>query len=182
MSKSPKTPLLPGMAGAGVEPWHGRAPAAVEALPPPPAPVPGFLPGLDVPSGDSAWARRLDAKHRARINSPGWINEVRPRIIARAAGFCERCNHRTDKFEVHHLNYDRLGHEEDFDLQAVCPVCHPKADKERQAAFACMAEAALEAAKDRALLDKFFPDGDLPDDAVEQVAAWRAKKEEEEYE
>lgn len=34
---------------------------------------------------------------------------------------------------MHHLTYDRLGNEQDSDLQALCKPCHKIADQERVA-------------------------------------------------
>ena len=73
---------------------------------------------------------RPDA-YEARMTRLDWLNYYRPRILARAAGRCERCGKKTRRPEVHHLTYERLGREKDEDLQAVCRDCHPTADKER---------------------------------------------------
>jgi len=167
----PKTPLLPGMAGAGVVPWCGPAPAAGGASPPPPASGPGFLPGFEDPEL-IAVERRFSDEYLALLKSPRWLYEVRPRIIERAKGFCERCPRRTDVFEVHHLNYDRLGRELDSDLQAVCPPCHPEADAERRAAFRRMAEMKLAAAREEESFLRFcrikYGEGFPPDWAREE--------------
>jgi hypothetical protein len=45
---------------------------------------------------------------------------------------CEMCGRNDRPLEVHHKNYDRLGHELDDDLMIVCrDECHPRADRER---------------------------------------------------
>ena len=49
--------------------------------------------------------------------------DIRHRIMDRAAGRCEKCRERSPK-HVHHLCYDRVGHEEETDLMAVCLECH----------------------------------------------------------
>ena len=142
-------PFLPGMVGCGVEPWCGPAPAA--GAPAPPS-VAGYLPGLESPE-IAAGMRRWRDRYDDRLRRADWLEEIRPRIIERARGRCERCKCRTDDWEVHHLNYDRLGCERDSDLQALCPACHPAADAERRAAAYAdaleRAEAALEEARFR---------------------------------
>ena len=159
------------MAGAGAEAWRGPAPATGGASPPPPASVPGFLPGFEDPEM-IAGARRLSDEYRARLARADWREEYRPRIIKRAAGFCERCKRRADVFEVHHLNYDRLGCELDSDLQALCPACHPIADEERRAAFRRKAEMALDEAREEASFVRFcrkeYGEGEPPEEAREE--------------
>lgn len=45
---------------------------------------------------------------------------------------CEICGATGEPLDVHHKNYDRLGHELDDDLLIVCRgKCHGKADQER---------------------------------------------------
>lgn len=54
------------------------------------------------------------------------------RLFTRRGYVCEMCGASGVPLDVHHKNYDRLGHELDEDLQIVCrEVCHPKADRER---------------------------------------------------
>ena len=43
-------------------------------------------------------------------------------IRERADGGCERCVNEME--EVHHLTYERIGHEELTDLLGVCHGCH----------------------------------------------------------
>lgn len=181
----PKTPLLPGMAGAGAEPWRGPAPAAGGASPAPPASLPGFLPGFEDPEL-IAVERRFSDEYLALLKSPRWIYEVCPRIKARAGRYCERCECRTDIFEVHHLNYDRLGRERDSDLQAVCPACHPIADEERRAAFRRKAEMALDEAREEASYLRFcrmkYGEDEPPEDAREEYQEARENGWENPYE
>lgn len=59
--------------------------------------------------------------------------EKRGQKLAEAGYVCQRCGlsaYSVD-LQVHHLNYDRLGHELMTDLQVVCPQCHEFADAER---------------------------------------------------
>lgn len=59
---------------------------------------------------------------------------LREAIIEAVGGFCERCYAAEPdvRLEVHHLTYERLGHEDPEDLQVVCPPCHVVADAERE--------------------------------------------------
>lgn len=64
------------------------------------------------------------------MQSDAWL--ARCRALKEKRGHrCERCGVRNVPIQFHHLNYDRLGHELDDDLQIVCLKCHPKADRER---------------------------------------------------
>lgn len=63
------------------------------------------------------------------MKSDKWF--IRKQRLFRKRGYvCEMCA-ATWPLEVHHLNYDRLGHELDDDLLIVCTSCHPKADRKR---------------------------------------------------
>lgn len=60
-------------------------------------------------------------------------DEKRRQKLAEAGYVCQRCGlsaHSVD-LQVHHLTYERLGHERMEDLQVVCPQCHEFADAER---------------------------------------------------
>lgn len=63
----------------------------------------------------AAWARKREAK----LHAVGYR--------------CQRCgvSRHTRPLNVHHLNYDRLGHENMDDLEVVCVQCHPDADLQR---------------------------------------------------
>jgi len=62
------------------------------------------------------------ADYVAYIASDDW-RIMRLSILRRSNGVCERCNVKKAK-DVHHLTYDRLGHEDPADLLAVCRECH----------------------------------------------------------
>ena len=55
----------------------------------------------------------------------------RQAALRRAKHRCQICGER-DGLEVHHLNYDRLGHELPADLQVVCHGCHWIAENVRR--------------------------------------------------
>ena len=75
------------------------------------------------------------ADYRRVINSSRW-RDLRRRLLF-ARGFrCERCGAEfapsvQTPLQLHHLTYERLGHELDSDLVLVCPSCHLEADVER---------------------------------------------------
>ena len=73
-----------------------------------------------------------DAAYNEYMHSAKW-RAFRAAVIASCKGKCERCQRRTRKFEVHHLSYERFGHELRSDVQALCPRCHIEVDPERRA-------------------------------------------------
>jgi 5-methylcytosine-specific restriction endonuclease McrA len=75
--------------------------------------------------------RRHSALYTSYMQSEAW-KALRQTMID-ITGCCERCE-LTDEvtmLEVHHLTYERLGHEDLDDLQVLCPPCHVIADAER---------------------------------------------------
>ena len=54
--------------------------------------------------------------------SPEWA-QLKEQVKKRARGWCERCA-RSSIDNVHHLTYERLGHERLEDLQGLCEPCH----------------------------------------------------------
>ena len=46
------------------------------------------------------------------------------RIIEERGDACERCHDEQVRLELHHLNYDNLGHEKDEDVILLCIPCH----------------------------------------------------------
>jgi 5-methylcytosine-specific restriction endonuclease McrA len=56
------------------------------------------------------------------LESSEWHSKRRA-VIRRASGMCEGCGERRCT-QVHHLTYERAGHEMLFDLVAVCDQCH----------------------------------------------------------
>ena len=140
----------------GLFPWEGKQPS------------PGPLPVSR-------------AIYEARMRRADWREYHRLRILNRANGFCEACGKKTRCLDIHHLTYERLGHERDEDLQAVCRPCHPRADEERKkrdkrpdnsgSGFYSWG------------LKVFGEDeGDWPDDAEDQFWAWVERKEDRELE
>jgi hypothetical protein len=81
------------------------APPTAEAVEAPPAPTP--------PAG---------AGYGRYLRSETWAGR-RAEVLERARGRCERCGEGAP-VEVHHLTYERLGHERLEDLAALCAVCH----------------------------------------------------------
>ena len=65
------------------------------------------------------------------MQSRKWIERKR-KLFKRRGYTCEMCGASGSPLDVHHKNYDRLGHELDDDLLIVCcGDCHAKADRER---------------------------------------------------
>lgn len=61
------------------------------------------------------------------IKSPEWKRKA-DSIRRQAGNKCQHCGAGNTPLEVHHLTYDRIGHEEDEDLVALCKSCHRIAD------------------------------------------------------
>lgn len=72
------------------------------------------------------------AEYTVYMQSRKWMERKR-RLFKKRGYTCEKCGADGSwlHLEVHHKNYDRLGHELDDDLLIVCRDCHPKADAER---------------------------------------------------
>ena len=67
-------------------------------------------------------------QYRRYLRSSGW--KRRRRAAVKRAGFrCERCGC-GGRLEVHHLTYERLGHERPGDLVALCRACHRQAHEQ----------------------------------------------------
>jgi 5-methylcytosine-specific restriction endonuclease McrA len=59
------------------------------------------------------------------LNSFHW-RDLRDAKLHSVNDRCEKC-HRRSNLQVHHLTYERLGHERLTDLQVLCESCHEKA-------------------------------------------------------
>lgn len=68
---------------------------------------------------DKPW---LTQRYRDYLQSPEW-RAVRAAALDRANHKCSRCG-ATQRLEVHHLSYLRLGHEQPEDLRVLCSRCH----------------------------------------------------------
>jgi 5-methylcytosine-specific restriction endonuclease McrA len=65
------------------------------------------------------------------IGGPLW-RTMRQRALARYGSRCQECG-RDGPVQVHHVTYERLGHERLEDLRVLCTWCHRRADGERRA-------------------------------------------------
>lgn len=79
--------------------------------------------------------RRLDARRHAEkeewdtwyaqyLETSEWKHR-RQLVLKRASGICEGCGEAMAAV-VHHLTYDRVGHEMLYDLVALCRNCHDR--------------------------------------------------------
>ena len=59
------------------------------------------------------------------LASERW-KELRDAKLCEVGDKCQRCKRRSN-LQVHHLTYERLGHERLTDLQVLCESCHEKA-------------------------------------------------------
>lgn len=69
-------------------------------------------------------------EYKTHLNSPEWAT-TRSQKLEEADYECQRCGDSGVPLEVHHLTYDRLGHEWLEDLLVVCHECHELEDEER---------------------------------------------------
>jgi 5-methylcytosine-specific restriction endonuclease McrA len=109
-------------------------------------------------------------EYLARINSPKW-QALKARLLRERGRRCERCGATDKRLDMHHRNYDRLGREEDYDLQLLCRECHEIADQDR----------AADTAYDNGLATytrKKYGEYADPSEYAEEFDAWRDKKRE----
>jgi 5-methylcytosine-specific restriction endonuclease McrA len=69
------------------------------------------------------------------IGSLDWEFRRKEYLLLVADFKCERCQAEQTgdlRLEVHHVRYDNLGAEPDDDLEALCPDCHRRADRQRK--------------------------------------------------
>jgi 5-methylcytosine-specific restriction endonuclease McrA len=66
-------------------------------------------------------------EYQEYLLTPEWL-ETRRRALVKAGHICERCGCK-DGLEVHHLTYERKGHERPEDLNVLCETCHEKEHK-----------------------------------------------------
>ena len=65
---------------------------------------------------------RVPFEYQRYLASREWAL-LKRQVRARAREVCERC-HKAPMTEVHHLTYERIGHESLEDLLGVCKPCH----------------------------------------------------------
>lgn len=79
---------------------------------------------------------RHSREYTAYMRSPEW--QVRRARVLRLAGYkCQDCGLDRSRsggrgLQVHHLTYERLFHERDTDLVALCVKCHERQDRLRR--------------------------------------------------
>lgn len=69
--------------------------------------------------------------YKRYLRTQNW-QKLRFEVLKRSGGKCERCLYQPYKrggLQIHHLSYDRVGHESLEDLIAICPRCHMEIHK-----------------------------------------------------
>lgn len=66
--------------------------------------------------------KEWEKKHHEYLLSPEWL-ALRLAARIRSGGVCEKCQ-KNRAVHLHHLTYERFGHEDLADLQDICPDCH----------------------------------------------------------
>ncbi len=92
---------------------------------------------------DDEWRK----KYQAHMKSSRWKN-TRLALFKLRGKKCEACGSNHPSLEVHHITYERLGHERLADLKIVCKACHEEEDRKR--------EAAVRRKKEEARIDRVF--------------------------
>ena len=75
--------------------------------------------------------KKGNAEYERYIHSPAWRNKAECRLEI-DGHICQVCG--KEASDVHHLTYDRFGHEDMSDLVSLCRDCHDKAEAKRQSA------------------------------------------------
>ena len=78
---------------------------------------------------DDEWRK----KYQAHMKSSRWKN-TRHALFRLRGKKCEACGSNHPSLEVHHITYERLGHERFADLKIVCKAYHEEEDRKREAA------------------------------------------------
>lgn len=60
--------------------------------------------------------------YRLYMASPEWY-AIRKRKLQETGYRCQGCSS-NERLQVHHLTYERFGHERDTDLMVLCHICH----------------------------------------------------------
>jgi hypothetical protein len=123
------------------------------------------------------------------MKSAQWRN-IRKVMLKLAGNICQECRHPSPTLEVHHLTYDRFGHEAMSDLRVLCKRCHDEADEKRDEEVRSRAQQAWDdaceevdnRAYDTYMTKKYGDRYDLieEDHHREEFDEWREKKRERE--
>jgi len=79
-----------------------------------------YLRSIGIPAVD----RLATMPYQEYLQTPEW-HAKRHLALKRAGYKCQKCYHQ-DRLEVHHLTYERRGHELPSDLMVLCRTCHEK--------------------------------------------------------
>jgi phage terminase large subunit GpA-like protein len=93
-----------------------------------------------------------------------------------AGNKCAHCGRGSSKHEVHHLTYERFGHERMADLVVLCESCHETADQKRVYELEARGRTARYNAAYSTYMTKKYGEGYDPDDGHEKFAEWLERK------
>jgi hypothetical protein len=127
---------------------------------------------------------RRSVEYQKHINSAQWKN-TRQVLFKMRGRKCEKCDATTD-LEVHHLTYERFGHESEKDLQILCPPHHEEADRVREAEQQRAFEERCDTTRDTNARDTYFTkkygEGYYADESMHrEFDEWKEKKRENDY-
>ena len=120
------------------------------------------------PTGREFRQSRLYHDH---MRSPAW-RRTRAAKLELSGYRCEHCG-ATGRLDVHHKTYERFTRERPSDLEALCPGCHAKADREREQS----ADAARYNGGRFTFIDKVYG-GYASPDAEQAWDEWKARQDE----
>jgi hypothetical protein len=71
-----------------------------------------------------AWLRKNKTGYKEYLHSEHW-QQMRKKVYESRKAECQKCQGRKT-LEIHHLTYERIGHESLDDLLILCGKCHEK--------------------------------------------------------
>lgn len=72
---------------------------------------------------------RHTPKYLEVLSSERWLR-LKEKILA-CVKCCEECGEVAERYDLHHIHYETLGHEAEDDVMVVCRPCHERLDEER---------------------------------------------------
>jgi len=75
----------------------------------------------------------MDERYKAYLESDWW-KKTRAEYIKSVGGKCECCGKPYD-LQVHHLTYEHLGYERNYELKCLCRSCHQWIEEQKKNGF-----------------------------------------------
>ena len=107
-------------------------------------------------------------EYDAHIKSARWKN-ICAVVRKQADNVCQRCGEGSARLEVHHLTYERFGHERLADLKLLCQDCHKIEDEIREKATKIKSANALYKARYAGYMKTKYGEDWINDDTLDTV-------------